>query len=57
MKMVKKRPFCWIYANGEELWEDFYDVLVSHSKAKEKSDSWAELESELDAERPNHGSV
>jgi len=40
-----------------DLWEDFYDVLVSHSRAKEESVSWADLESELDAESPNHGSV
>ncbi|MEB3210877.1 MAG: hypothetical protein VKL39_05960 [Leptolyngbyaceae bacterium] len=40
-----------------ELWEDFYDVLVSQSRAKEESVSWADLEAELNTESPNHGAV
>ncbi|MEM6835852.1 MAG: hypothetical protein AAF609_03270 [Cyanobacteria bacterium P01_C01_bin.120] len=35
------------------LGEDFYDTLVSQSRAKEESVSWTELE----AESPNHGAV
>ncbi len=33
-----------------DLWEDFYDILVSRSRAQEQTVSWDELESELDAE-------
>jgi hypothetical protein len=40
-----------------ELWEDFHDILVSRSRAKEESVSWNDLEAELDQESPNHGSV
>jgi len=40
-----------------ELWEDFYDILVSQSRAEEESVSWAELEAELNTENPNHGAV
>lgn len=40
-----------------ELWEDFYDILVSQSRADEESVSWAELEAELNTENSNHGAV
>ncbi|MGJ3245066.1 MAG: hypothetical protein ACFE0I_03210 [Elainellaceae cyanobacterium] len=40
-----------------ELWEDFYDILVSQSRAEEESVSWAELEAELNTENSNHGAV
>ncbi len=39
------------------LWEDFYDILVSRSRAQEELVSWDELDAELDQESYNHGSV
>ncbi|MEA5420147.1 hypothetical protein VB712_13030 [Spirulina sp. CCNP1310] len=40
-----------------DLWEDFYDILVSRSRAQEQTVSWDELETELDAESSTHGTV
>jgi hypothetical protein len=40
-----------------ELWEDFYDILVSRSRAQEEPVSWAALETELDRENPEHDTV
>ncbi len=39
------------------LWEDFYDILVSRSRAQEELVSWDELDAELDQESSNHESV
>jgi hypothetical protein len=34
---------CW-----GDLWEDFYDVLVSESRKKEPTVSWSELKAEME---------
>ena len=33
-----------------DLWEDFYDTLISQSRSPEGTVSWQELETELDQE-------
>ena len=33
-----------------ELWEDFYDVLVAHTREDEEEVSWEELKQEIQAE-------
>ncbi|MBO0349005.1 hypothetical protein J0895_07805 [Phormidium pseudopriestleyi FRX01] len=33
-----------------ELWEDFYDVLVAHTRQDEEEVSWEELKQEIQAE-------
>lgn len=40
-----------------DLWEDFYDILVSRSREQEETVSWADLETELDQESSTHGAV
>jgi hypothetical protein len=40
-----------------DLWEDFYDILVTRSRAQEDSVSWESLEVELEQESSNHGAV
>ncbi|NJN89635.1 MAG: hypothetical protein HC840_23490 [Leptolyngbyaceae cyanobacterium RM2_2_4] len=40
-----------------ELWEDFYDILISRSRAGEESVSWAALETEFDRESSKHDAV
>ena len=30
-----------------DLWEDFYDVMISHSRANEPDISWGDLEAEI----------
>ncbi len=40
-----------------ELWEDFYDVLVSRSRAQEDTVSWNDLEAEIEQENSSHGTV
>jgi hypothetical protein len=40
-----------------DLWEDFYDILVSRSREQEETVSWADLETELDQENSAHGAV
>ncbi len=37
-----------------DLWEDFYDILVSRSRAQEVTVSWKTLETELDSEISSH---
>jgi len=37
-------------AEWGELWEDFYDVLVAHSRQEEEEVSWQELKQELEAD-------
>ncbi|MBW4482963.1 MAG: hypothetical protein KME14_10500 [Tildeniella torsiva UHER 1998/13D] len=38
-----------------DLWEDFYDILVSRSRAQEETISWGDLEAELDPESSTNG--
>jgi len=33
-----------------ELWEDFYDILVSHTRKDETEISWDQLKEEMDQE-------
>lgn len=35
-------------AQWGDLWEDFYDVMVSRSRADESDVDWKDLEAELD---------
>ncbi|KOR38454.1 MULTISPECIES: hypothetical protein [Planktothricoides] len=37
-------------AEWGELWEDFYDVLVAHTREHEEEVSWEELKQEIQAE-------
>ncbi len=34
-----------------ELWEDFYDILISESRKDEPTVPWEELKAELDTEK------
>ncbi len=40
-----------------ELWEDFYDVLVSESRKDEPAVAWETLKAELESEESTSGSV
>jgi len=40
-----------------DLWEDFYDILVSRSRSQEETVSWEVLETELDQESSTHDPV
>ncbi len=37
-------------AQWGELWEDFYDVLVAHTRQDEEEVSWKELKQDIQAE-------
>jgi hypothetical protein len=37
-----------------ELWEDFYDILVSQSREQEDTISWDALEVEIASDTPQH---
>jgi hypothetical protein len=38
-----------------ELWEDFYDILVSESRKKEPTVPWSELKAEMEQEERKIG--
>lgn len=40
-----------------DLWEDFYDILVSRSRAEEEAVSWDNLKAELEQDAANHGTA
>jgi hypothetical protein len=40
-----------------DLWEDFYDLLVSRSRAQEETVSWDDLKAELEPDAANNGTV
>ena len=40
-----------------DLWEDFYDILVSRSRAEEETVSWSDLTAELEQEASSDGTV
>jgi hypothetical protein len=40
-----------------DLWEEFYDILVSRSRAEEETVNWEDLEAELDQENETNGAV
>ena len=40
-----------------DLWEDFYDILVSRSREAEETVAWSELEAELDQENMTNDAV
>ena len=40
-----------------DLWEDFYDTLVSRSRAEEKSVSWDALQAELEQDDSSDAEV
>jgi len=40
-----------------DLWEDFYDLLVSQSRAQEENVSWDDLKAELEPDAANNGTV
>lgn len=40
-----------------EIWEDFYDVLVSESRRDEPTVAWETLKAELASEVPTSGNV
>jgi len=37
-------------AEWGELWEDFYDLLVAHTRQDEEEVSWQELKQEIEVE-------
>ena len=40
-----------------DLWEDFYDLLVTRSRAQEETVSWDDLKAELEPDAANNGTV
>jgi hypothetical protein len=40
-----------------EIWEDFYDVLVSESRKDEPTVAWETLKAEMASEAPSNGNV
>lgn len=40
-----------------DLWEDFYDTLVSRSRAEEATVSWSDLTADLEQEAATDGAV
>ena len=40
-----------------DLWEDFYDILVSRSREAEETVAWSDLEAELDQENMTNDAV
>lgn len=40
-----------------DLWEDFYDILVTRSRAEEETVSWDDLKAELEPDAANNGNV
>ncbi|MBE9155425.1 hypothetical protein IQ265_01005 [Nodosilinea sp. LEGE 06152] len=40
-----------------DLWEDFYDILVTRSRAEEETVSWSDLTAELEQEASPDGTV
>ncbi|TVQ06068.1 MAG: hypothetical protein EA368_17940 [Leptolyngbya sp. DLM2.Bin27] len=40
-----------------DLWEDFYDILVTRSRAEEETVSWDDLKAELEPDAANNGTV
>ncbi len=40
-----------------DLWEDFYDILVTRSRAQEETVSWDDLKAELEQDAANNGTV
>ena len=44
----KKRAVLIDLSEWGEIWEDFYDVLVSESRKDEPSVPWQELKAEMD---------
>ncbi|PZV06569.1 MAG: hypothetical protein DCF21_22590 [Leptolyngbya sp.] len=40
-----------------DLWEDFYDILVTRSRAQEETVSWDDLKAELEPDAANNGTV
>jgi hypothetical protein len=40
-----------------DLWEDFYDLLVSRSRAQEETVSWDDLKAELEPDAANNCTV
>jgi hypothetical protein len=37
-----------------DLWEDFYDLMVSHSRQDEEEVSWDELKAEIELNSSEH---
>ena len=40
-----------------DLWEEFYDVLVSESRKNEPTVPWTELKAEMEKERHDRGAI
>lgn len=46
----KKKAVLIDLSEWGELWEDFYDILISESRKNESRISWKELKKEIDLE-------
>lgn len=51
----KKRAVMIDLKEWGELWEDFYDILVSESRKKEPTVPWNELKAEMEQEERKIG--
>jgi hypothetical protein len=51
----KKKAVLIDLSEWGELWEDFYDVLVSNSRKHEPTVDWEELKAEMAQEGPKAG--
>lgn len=48
----KKKAVLIDLSEWGELWEDIYDILVSHSRKDEPTIPWEQLKAELRVEKP-----
>ena len=53
----KKRAVIIKLEEWGELWEDFYDILISESRRGEPTVSWEELKAEMIKEEKPQGNV
>ncbi len=53
----KKRAVIINLEEWGELWEDFYDILISESRRGEPTVSWEELKAEMIKEEKPQGNV
>jgi PHD/YefM family antitoxin component YafN of YafNO toxin-antitoxin module len=51
----KKRAVMIDLKEWEELWEDFYDILVSESRKNEPTLPWSKLKAEMEQEERKIG--
>jgi hypothetical protein len=53
----KKKAVLIDLSEWGEIWEDFYDVLVSQSRKDEPTIPWEELKAEMEEEKTRRGEV